>query len=169
MGTRFAVIASAFAALCAGCGGEDRTVDAPDLPYSYSYPEGFGRAEDTPSCPRSSKGTAVAREEGADLVCVQVQPLRRPVTPRLLPTVKRELTQSVRMAGRIRSVEDVTVDGIRGVRFRVDLRQQGSTAAASWIYLPKGRRLYWINCQWQTDRAKVQEACRRVLETFEAR
>ncbi len=169
MGSRSAVIACVLAALGAGCGSEDRTVDDRDLPYSYTYPEGFGRAEDTPACPRASKGTAIARGEGADLVCVQVQPLRQPVTPKLLPTVKRELAQSVRTAGRIRSSKDVTVDGIRGVRFRVDLRQRGTAAAASWTYLPKQRRLYWINCQWQTDRARVEEACRKVLETFRTR
>ena len=169
MGSRSAAIACVAAALVAGCGSEDRTVDDSDLPYSYSYPKGFGRAEDSPACPRSSKGTAIARGAGADLVCVQVQPLRKTVTPKLLPTVKRELAQSVHTAGRVRSTHDITVGGIRGINFRIDLKQRGTAAAASWTYLPKGRRLYWINCQWQTEQAQVLKACQTVLDTLRTR
>jgi hypothetical protein len=160
--------------LAAGCGGsEDTTVDDPDLPYSFSHPEGFGTAEGTnlrgAGGVRYEDQTVIAKGEGGDLIAAQTQSLNRRVTRRLLPRIRRELTQAARQAGSVRGSKRVKVSGIDGFQFRLDLEEAGTRASALWTYLPKGLTLYYVICQWQQDREGLLDACREVLDTFEVK
>jgi hypothetical protein len=68
----------------AACGGDDGTIDDPKLPYSFTYPDDLqAGGESTNRAREQSFGnqTIVAKRNGQDLIAVQTQPLRRPVTP----------------------------------------------------------------------------------------
>ena len=156
-----------------GCGSGDATIDDSKLPYSFSYPSDFesgGRA----AVPARETGfdnqTIVAKENGQDLIAVQTQPLRQSVTPQLVPRVKREVAQAARRTGKVRTRRDVRVGGLDGVLFQMRLRADtGVPVSARWIYAAKARTLFWINCQWQAERAAVLRGCDKVLRTFRAR
>ncbi len=112
----------------------------------------------------------MAKENGQDLVAVQTQPLRRPVTSELIPRVKREVAQSAKRTGKVKDRRDVRVAGLDGVALEMSLEgQTGVPVGARWIYAAKDRALYWINCQWQRERPAVLEACDQVLRTFKVR
>jgi hypothetical protein len=40
---------------------------------------------------------------------------------------------------------------------------------ARWVYASKDRTLFWVNCQWRSDRPGVLAACDEVLRSFRAR
>jgi hypothetical protein len=152
------------------CGSGDQRVDDQGLPYSFAYPSDFQTGGQAAVPARESgydNQTIVAKENGQDLVAVQTQELRREVSPRLVPRVKREVEQQARQVGRVRSRRDVRVGALDGVAFDMSLRgPTGVPVGARWIYAAKDRTLYWINCQWQSDRAAVLRACDKVLSTF---
>jgi hypothetical protein len=155
-----------------GCGSSDGKVDDPGLPYSYSYPEEFkegGQAKVSAREQGFENQTIVAKQSGQDYVAVQTQPLRRTVAPKLIPRIKRELEQSSHRTGRIKGRRNVRIADLDGVAFEMNLRGTGVPVGARWIYLPKGRTLYWINCQWQKDRARIVGACDKVAQTFMTR
>jgi hypothetical protein len=162
----------AAAVVLASCGGgDDREVD-PDLPYSFSFPEGFDPS--TESNVQQAAGdfrqaTTIARGSGREVISVQTQLLRQPVSRRLRPAFRRELVQLARASGKVRSVREVTVDGVRGYALTIRLKEAGAAVGARWTYLPAGRTLYWISCQWQRERAAVLDGCDEVLRTFERR
>lgn len=152
-----------------GCGGDDGTIDDPKLPYSFSYPEGFKAGGESANAREgtSDNQTIVAQENGQDLVAVQTQPLRRPVTPKLVERVKREVEQAARRTGKVKGKRDVRVAGLDGVSFEMSLEgETGVPIGARWIYAAKDRMLFWINCQWQSDRPAVLAACDEVVRTF---
>jgi hypothetical protein len=154
----------------AGCGSSDGKVDDPGLPYAFSYPEELeegGRA--TVPAQGYDNQKIVAEASGQDYVAVQTQPLRRTVDSKLVPRLKREVEQSARRTGRVRERHDVRAGGLDGVSFEMTLRGTGVPVGARWIYAAKDRTLYWINCQWQKDRAGVLEACEEVTRTFKPR
>jgi hypothetical protein len=157
----------------AACGGNDGTIDDPKLPYSFSYPEDFQSGGESTVSAREQgfdNQTIVAKENGQDLVAVQTQPLRRPVAPELVRRVKQEVTQSARQKGKVRDRNDVRFAGLDGVGFQMSLKSEtGVPVGARWIYGAKDRTLFWINCQWQSDRPAVLNACDEVLRTFEVR
>jgi hypothetical protein len=163
----------AFAALAlGGCGSADGVIDDPALPYSFSYPEEFQEGGKSTVSAREQgfdNQVIVAKETGQDLISVQTQPLRRTVTPKLVPRVKREVEQSAKRTGKVVDKHDVRVAGLDGVEFRMSLRGTGVPVQARWIYAAKDRTLYWINCQWQTDRAAVADACEVVRGSFKTR
>jgi hypothetical protein len=163
----------AFAALAlGGCGSSDGEIDDPALPYSFSYPKEFEEGGKSTVSAREQgfdNQVIVAKETGQDLISIQTQPLRRTVTPKLVPRVKREVEHSARRTGKVQSKRDVRVAGLEGVEFRMSLRGTGVPVQARWIYAAKDRTLYWINCQWQTDRATVSDACDVVRGTFKTR
>jgi len=155
------------------CGSGPSKIDDESLPYSFTYPSDFesGGKADVPA--RESgfdNQTIVAKENGQDLVAVQTQPLRREVTPQLVPRVNREVEQNARRTGKVRSRKKVRVGGLDGVRFEMSLRgETGVPVNARWIYVAKDRTLYWINCQWRSNRAAVLRACDEVMGTFKPR
>jgi hypothetical protein len=161
------------AAVLPACGSGEQTIDDRSLPYSFAYPSGFqsgGRADVPARETGFDNQTIVAKKNGLDLVAVQTQPLRRAVTPDLMPQFKREVAQNARRLGRLRSRRDVRVGGLEGVMFEMALRgQSGVPVRARWVYTPKDKTLYWINCQWRRDRVGVLSACDKVLRTFRAR
>ena len=154
------------------CGGEGQ-IDDPKLPYSFSYPDGFQTGGESNISAREQgldNQTIVAKENGQDLVAVQTQPLRRPVTSQLIPRVKREVAQSAKRTGKVKDRRDVRVAGLDGVALEMGLQgQTGVPVGARWIYAAKDQTLYWINCQWQRERPAVLEACDQVLRTFKVR
>jgi len=156
----------------AACGGDER-IDDPKLPYSFSYPDDFQAGGESTTSSREGgfdNQTIVAKENGQDLVAVQTQPLRRTVTPRLVRRVQREVEQSARRTGTVKQRSKVRVDGLDGIGFEMSLRgDTGVPVGARWIYAAKDRTLFWINCQWQTERPAVVAACDEVLRTFRIR
>jgi hypothetical protein len=165
------LVAAAVVLSSCGGGGDDRKVD-PDLPYTFTFPEGFGPS--TESNVQQAAGdfgqvTTVARGSGREVISVQTQTLRQPVSRRLRPAFRRELVQLARASGKVRSVRAVTVDGVRGYALTMGLKEAGATVGARWTYFPAGRTLYWISCQWQRERAAVLDGCDEVLRTFERR
>lgn len=119
---------------------------------------------------RFDNQTIVAQENGQDLVAVQTQQLRQPATPRNVPRIKREVEQQARQIGKVRRHRDVRVGGLDGVLFEMSLRgPAGVPVEAHWIYAAEDRTLFWINCQWQSNRPAVLRACDRVLKSFRAR
>jgi hypothetical protein len=163
-------LALALSALAA-CGGDDGTIDDPKLPYSFTYPDDFqagGRS--TNRAESFDNQTIVARANGQDLIAVQTQPLRRPVTPKLVQRVKREVEQSARLTGKVKEKSDKRVAGLEGVQFEMSLQgDTGVPVGAHWIYAAKDRTLYWVNCQWQNDRPAVLKACDEVVRSFRIR
>ena len=159
--------------LLAACGSEDKKIGDPDLPYSFAYPDDFSASGEANLREAGVQGygnqTVIAKGDGRDLVSVQTQPLKRRYTPDLLPRVKRELERSARDSGTVQSSREVEAGGTRGVEFRLEIRAATSTTGASWTYLPKDQTLYWIACQWQSEREAVLDACGEVLKTFETR
>jgi hypothetical protein len=153
----------------AACGSGDGTIDDSSLPYSFAYPDGFQVGEKSTAPAGFGNQTIVARENGQDLVAVQTQPLRREVTPDLIPRIKREVQQTARREGRVRGRRDVRVGGLDGVSFDVTLMETGVPVNARWVYAAKDRTLYWINCQWRNDRDAVLKACDEVLRSFKPR
>ncbi len=157
----------------AACGGDDGTIDDPKLPYSFAYPDDFqAGGESTSRAREQSFGnqTIVAKANGQDLVAVQTQPLRRPVTPKLVKRVKREVEQSARRTGKVKEKSDTQVAGLEGVKFEMSLQgDTGVPVGAQWIYAAKDRTLYWINCQWQNNRPAVLKACDEVVRSFRIR
>lgn len=169
-----AVLALSLAVSALGaCGGDNGTIDDPALPYSFSYPDDFesgGELNEAPEEQGFDNQTIVAKENGQDLVAVQTQPLRRPVTPKLVRRLKREVEQSARRTGKVEGKRNVRVDGLEGVGFVMSLEgETGVPVSAHWIYAAKDQTLYWINCQWQTDRSAVNRACDEVVRSFEVR
>jgi hypothetical protein len=166
------VVAFALLAL-AGCGGDDGVIDDPKLPYSFTYPDDFqsgGESKGTSREQGFDNQTIVAKENGQDLVAVQTQPLRRPVTPKLVNRVKREVEQSARRVGKVKGREPVRVGGLDGVGFEMNLRgDTGVPVSARWIYAAKDQTLFWINCQWQRDQPAVLKACDEVTRSFKTR
>jgi hypothetical protein len=155
----------------AACGGDDGTIDDPKLPYSFTYPDDFqagGRS--TNRAESFDNQTIVARANGQDLIAVQTQPLRRPVTPKLVKRVRREVEQSARRTGKVKERSDTQVAGLEGVKFEMSLQgDTGVPVGAQWIYAAEDRTLYWINCQWQNDRPAVVKACDEVVRSFRIR
>ena len=155
----------------AGC-GSGTSVDDPNLPYSFDYPDGF-----QPGAQSTTRGGAggfenqsiIAKENGQDLVAVQTQRLRREVNARLIPRVKREVEQAARRIGKVQGRSNVRVGGLDGISLQMRLQGSGVPVGARWIYAAKDRTLYWINCQWQSDRRDVLGACDKVLRTFRTR
>ena len=159
--------------LASACGSGDKRIDDPDLPYSFSYPSEFETGEQASVSARESgfdNETLVAKENGQDLIAVQTQPLRRPVSPKLVPRVKREVEQGARRTGKVRAKHDVRLGGLDGVAFDMTLRgEAGVPIGARWVYASKDRTLFWVNCQWRSDRPGVLAACDEVLRSFRAR
>ena len=157
----------------AGCGSGQKRVDDESLPYSFAYPGDFeSGAEANDPAPEGGfdNQTIVAKESGQDFVSVQTQPLRRAVTPQLVPRMKREVEQAARRVGKVRSRRDLRVGGLDGVAFEMSLRgEAGVPVSARWVYAARDRTLYWINCQWQSDRPAVLRACDQVVRTFRPR
>ena len=170
------VLASLLAVLAplavVGCGSGGSSIDDASLPYSFSYPDGFrtGGRSNTPARGGGFENqTIVAKENGQDLVAVQTQPLRRQVNARLIPRVKREVQQAARRTGKVRERSDVRIGGLDGISLQMSLQANGVPVDARWVYAAKDRTLYWINCQWQSDRQAVLRACDQVMRTFRAR
>jgi hypothetical protein len=155
----------------AACGGDDGTIDDPKLPYSFTYPDDFqAGGKSTNRAESFDNQTIVARKNGQDLIAVQTQPLRRPVTPKLVKRVRREVEQSARRTGKVKERSDTQVAGLEGVKFEMSLQgDTGVPVGAQWIYAAKDRTLYWINCQWQNDRPAVLKACDEVVRSFRIR
>lgn len=157
----------------AACGGDNGSIDDPKLPYSFTYPEEFqsgGESRGTSREQGFDNQTIVAKENGQDLVAVQTQPLRRTVTPNLVKRVKREVEQSAKRTGKVEDRSQVRVAGLDGVNFEMSLRgDTGVPVSARWIYAAKDRTLFWINCQWQSDRPAVLRACDEVVRSFRIR
>ena len=157
----------------AACSGDDGSIDDPKLPYSFTYPEEFQSGGESRGTSRErgfDNQTIVAKENGQDLVAVQTQPLRRTVTPNLVKRVKREVEQSARRTGKVEDRAPVRVAGLDGVNFEMSLRgDTGVPVNARWIYAAKDRTLFWINCQWQSDRPAVLRACDEVVRSFRIR
>ena len=155
------------------CGSEDTKVDDPDLSYSFSHPEGFGEGKESDlgrgAGLRFEDKTVIGKGDGGDLIAVQTAKLARTVTPELRRGVNRLVTQLARRTGSVRSRKQVEVAGAEAFQFRLELRGGGTTASALSTYLPKGRTLYWIFCQWQRERKAVLEACDEALDTFETK
>ncbi|MBA3420342.1 MAG: hypothetical protein H0U12_00305 [Thermoleophilaceae bacterium] len=170
------VLASLLAVLAplalASCGSGGSSIDDPNLPYSFDYPDGFqtGGKSTVPAREGGFENqTIVAKESGQDFVAVQTQRLRRQVDARLVPRVKREVEQAARRIGKVRGRSNVRIGGLDGVSLQMGLQATGVPVGARWIYAAKDRTLYWINCQWQSDRQDVLGACDRVMRTFRAR
>lgn len=157
----------------AACGGDNGTIDDPKLPYSFSYPDEFQSGGESQSSSREQSydnQTIVAKENGQDLVAVQTQPLRRPVTPELVSRVQREVEQSAERTGKVKDRKKVRISGVEGVGFEMSLRgDTGVPVMARWVYAAKDRTLYWINCQWQSDRPAVISACDEIVRSFKIR
>jgi hypothetical protein len=155
------------------CGSGDNVVDDASLPYSFAYPSDFeaGARADVPARDSAlDNQTIIARESGQNFVSVQTYPLREPVSPELVPRINREAEAIARRIGRVRTRRKVRVDGLDGVMFDMRVRgEAGVPVHARSTYAGKGRTLYWINCQWQSDRAPVLRACDKVLRTFRPR
>jgi hypothetical protein len=159
--------------LASACGSGDERIDDPKLPYSFSYPSEFETGEQASVSARESgfdNETLVAKKNGRDLIAVQTQPLRRPVSPKLVPRVKREVEQGARRTGKVRAKRDVRVGALDAVAFDMTLRgEAGVPIGARWVYAAKDRTLFWVNCQWRSDRPAVLAACDEVLRSFRAR
>jgi hypothetical protein len=156
----------------AACGGDNGRIDDPQLPYSFTYPDDFqsGGASTNPREGGYDNQTIVAQENGQNLVAVQTQPLRRPVTPELVDRVNREVEQAAKRTGTVKDRNELRVAGLEGVGFEMRLRgDTGVPVEARWIYAAKDRTLFWINCQWQNERAAVLEACDEVVRSFRIR
>lgn len=171
---RTAALTLLFALLAlAGCGGDTGTIDDPKLPYSFTYPDEFQSGGESKGSSREQgydNQTIVAKENGQDLVAVQTQPLRRTVTPELVSRVQREVEQSAKRTGKVKDRTKVQVAGLEGVGFEMTLRgNTGVPVMARWIYAAKDRTLYWINCQWQSDRPAVIGACDKIVRSFKTR
>ena len=154
------------------CGSGGSSIDDPSLPYSFDYPDGFetGRQATTPAREGGFENqTIIAKENGQDLVAVQTQRLRRQVDARLIPRVKREVEQAARRTGKVRGRSDVRIGGLDGLSLQMSLQGSGVPVGARWIYAAKDRTLYWINCQWQSDRRDVLGACDQVVRSFRTR
>ena len=158
------------AAVAAGCGSGDKSVDDAELPYSFTYPGDFNQA------PQEGLGqtggafqnvSAIAKGDGAELVSVQTQPLRQAVTPKLVKQLEDQQEALARRDASVLSRKDVRIDDVEGVQFRVDLKEGGTTTSALWTYVAKGRTLYYVNCQWRQDRETVLDACAKVTDTLE--
>jgi hypothetical protein len=155
----------------AGC-GSSTSVDDPNLPYSFDYPDGFqtgGQSTTQGGAGGFENQSIIAKENGQDLVAVQTQRLRREVNARLVPRVKREVEQAARRTGKVQGRSNVRVGGLDGISLQMRLQASGVPVGARWIYAAKDRTLYWINCQWQSDRRDVLGACDKVLRTFRTR
>lgn len=156
----------------AGCGSGGSSIDDPSLPYSFDYPDGF-ETGGQPATPAREGGfenqTIVAKESGQDFVAVQTQRLRRQIDARLIPRVKREVEQAARRTGEVRGRGDVRIGGLDGIGLQMRLQGSGVPVGARWIYAAKDRTLYWVNCQWQSNRQDVLAACDRVMRTFRPR
>jgi hypothetical protein len=161
------------AAGVAACGSGDERIDDASLPYSFAYPPDFESGGEADVPPRESgfdNQTIVAKANGQDLVAVQTQPLRQAVTRQLVPRVNREVEQNARRTGKVVSRRKVRVGGLDGVALDMRLRgEAGVPVSARWIYVAKDRTLYWINCQWRSDRAAVLRACDKVMRSFKPR
>ncbi|HEV2772604.1 MAG TPA: hypothetical protein VGV57_07245, partial [Thermoleophilaceae bacterium] len=83
--------------------------------------------------------------------------------------VKREVEQAARRTGKVQGRSNVRVGGLDGISLQMSLQASGVPVGARWIYAAKDRTLYWINCQWQSDRRDVLGACDKVLRTFRTR
>jgi hypothetical protein len=166
------VLALALGALAA-CGGDDGTIDDPNLPYSFTYPDEFQSGGKSTGSSREQgfdNQTIVAKENGQDLVAVQTQPLRRTVTPKLVSRVNREVEQSAKRTGKVESRQRLRVGGLEGIAFEMSLQgDTGVPVSARWVYATKDRTLFWINCQWQNDRPAVLNACDEVVTSFRVR
>jgi len=159
------------ALLISGCGSGGQSVKDDKLPYSFDFPSEFQRVSGDSVESTAGKAyeneTVVAKGDGAELVSVQTQALRQSVTSKLLPRVEDELEASAREVGTIERQGSVKVDDLPGFEFRITYGGRGTKTEALWTYAPKGRTLYWVNCQWQNDRQAVLDACSEVLETLE--
>ena len=156
----------ALSALLAGCGGGDESVEGEDLPYSYTFPSDFKRADAsslTQLPGRYDDESVISKARGAELVSVQTETLSRPVSAKLLPRIEQELETRARRFGKVTARRKRKVDGLAAIEFTLDL--DGGTGAR-WTFVPKDRKLYWVNCQWQRDRESVLKACARVNETL---
>ena len=156
----------------AACGSGGSSVDDPNLPYSFDYPDGFqtGGQSTTPGREEGFENQSIiAKENGQDLVAVQTQRLRRQVNAKLIPRVKSEVEQAARRTGKVQGRSNVRVGGLDGVSLQMSLQANGVPVGARWIYAAKDRTLYWINCQWQSDRRDILGACDKVVRTFRPR
>jgi hypothetical protein len=162
-----ALAAAAALGACGSEGGGEVTDEA--LPYSFSYPEGFGEAEEV-DLGQATVGfenqTVVATGDGSELIAVLARDQRPPVTPKLLPRAKRRLRRIAAAVGTVENRKDVTVDDVSGVQFDVSIGQTAPPTGVRLTYLPKGGILVLVLCQWQKERAKVLEACGEVLDTL---
>ena len=159
--------------LALACGSGDERIDDPTLPYSFSYPSDFETAEQASVSTRESgfdNEKLVTKENGQGLIAVRTQPLRRPVSPELVPRVKREVEQGARRTGKVRTKRDVRLGGLDAVAFDMTLRgEAGVPIGARRVYAAKDRTLFRVDCEWRTDRPAVLAACDEVLRSFRAR
>lgn len=154
-----------------GCGKEGGgEVDDPKLPYSFSYPAGFGEAEEVELGATRGFGrqTVVASGEGSELVAVQARDQRPPVTAKVLPRVKRRLANIAAGLGRPNGRREVTVDGVRAFQFDLSLGGRPPTEARA-TYVPKADTIALVYCQWQRERQQVLGACGEVLDSLKLR
>jgi hypothetical protein len=146
-----------------GCG--EKSLDEPDLPYTFKYPDEFKTGgQIRPPDPRGAfeNETVIAKGDGRDLIAVRTESLGPYVAKRL-----RGRERSTKDITLVRAT-DVTVAGLDGVEFQVELlTDRGSTTAtAKRTYITDGETLYRIDCQWVEDMGGVLDACDSVLESF---
>jgi hypothetical protein len=161
-------LAAALAPGLAACGSGEESLDDPDLPYSFKYPGEFspgGQLRVTASEEgKFENQSVIAKGDGRDLIAVQTQRSNRPYKLAALRKAERS-TKEIKVNGK----RDVSVGGLDGVEFQLELKADGTTAMSERTYLVKDGTLYRIDCQWQSDKQSVLDACAKVLTTFKAK
>jgi hypothetical protein len=161
-------LAAALAVVFTACGSGEESLDDPDLPYSFKYPGEFSPGGQLRVSAREEgkfeNQSVIAKGDGRDLIAVQTQRSDRPYRLAVLRKIERS-TKDIKVNGK----KDVSVGGLDGVEFQLELKADGTAAMSERTYLAKNGMLYRIDCQWQSDEQSVLDACAKVLATFQAK
>jgi hypothetical protein len=164
-----------------GCGGEggDKTFDGDG--YSCTYPgewsDQTGNAEFSAQAgtePQSSQVVLAPRDEGQDLVVIEVGPASPSITEDNIAQLTDEIARVVESLfqkgnGRLTAGPTrVNVGGLPALRFEgTGVTRQGVQIGSRLTLVYDGRNQYAVNCQFTPEGANtVKRGCDQILDSF---
>jgi hypothetical protein len=157
-------------AACGG-GGGGQTFDADGIGVTFTYPSGFKPIKNI-SFGQSAGADAAARAgvsvDSVNAIIVSRYDLKVAIDKDNLAKFKREVDDVIgKLAGKPVSGREVEYGGFPGYEYAISLTKPANGVSRLVVLFDQATE-YLINCQSTPDkRDKVEEACRKALDTLE--